>query len=122
MLQRTVIGVCFTQNCIRRDNGLQTNVRCTVQAFGGGDAPNGFTTTPGAVRDRQILITDEGKGVVMALVMIDDVSEKCTDMLISLVKARNYAVDRVESMVAWMPLGYASALGGQNIARIYQRT
>lgn len=47
------------------------------------------------MRDRQIMLTDADKGVVIAVAVVDDVVKRITYMVMSLVKARNEGVDRV---------------------------
>lgn len=72
------------------------------------------------VRDRRILVTDSEKGVVMAVVLVDEPAVgpsplpaaarvPGTYLVPQPIKISNESISQVESMIRWMPYGYTSA-------------
>ncbi|KAE8444078.1 hypothetical protein EG329_000860 [Mollisiaceae sp. DMI_Dod_QoI] len=120
------LGVPFASGCTRRDMAVQGNLSCAAQMDGRGVAPNGLYNRTTAIRDRRILMTDAKKGVVLAVALVDNPatgpsslpateSMPSTYMIPQLIKIDNGSISRVEGMVKWMPFGYTSAWGEENI-------
>ncbi|KAF2204038.1 hypothetical protein GQ43DRAFT_496476 [Delitschia confertaspora ATCC 74209] len=117
-------AVPFAASCSRRDNGLRLNVTCAAQMDGHGTTSNGLLSQTSAVRNRRILIADERKGVVLAVAMVDYSTTSANGtlpanqtvpssyMVQQLIKVENWSILRVESMIKWMPFGYASVWSG----------
>lgn len=119
-------GVPFASSCRRRDNGLRGNFSCAAQLDGLGSTPNGLFNRTTAVRDQRILVADSSKGVTLVVAMIDNPASApgplpatenvpSTYMVPHLIKVENGTVSRVESMIKWMPFGYTSAWGEQEL-------
>jgi hypothetical protein len=113
-------GVKFGPGCARRDNLVQENLSCAAQMDGQGAAPNGLFRHTAVVRDRRILVADAERGVVLAVVMVDNPGTAAgnlpapqlvpsTYMIPQLIQIDGGSIARVESMVKWMPFGYTSA-------------
>ncbi|MBV8902430.1 MAG: hypothetical protein JOZ22_02245 [Acidobacteriia bacterium] len=113
-------GVSFTADCTRRDNAVQAHESCAAQMDGSGRFPNGLYRHTTTVRDRRILIADTGRGLLMAVAMVDNPGTgpanlppaqlvPSTYMIPQLLKIENGAISRVEGMVKGMPFGYTSA-------------
>lgn len=113
-------GVRFTPDCMRRDNGVRQALGCAAQMDGQGTAPDGLYGHTTKVRDRRILVMDSGRGVVMAVALVDNAGTgpvglpasqlvPSTYMVPQLIKIENGSIARVEGMVKWMPFGYTSA-------------
>lgn len=116
------VDVPFDSACNRRDNGLRQNITCSAQMDGKGVSPSGIFNTTTVVRDRRVLVSDSGKGVVMAVAVVDypatspgqlDVTRRVpsTYMIPQLIKVDNGSISAVEAFVKWMPFGYTSAWG-----------
>ncbi|KAF2106176.1 hypothetical protein BDV96DRAFT_591316 [Lophiotrema nucula] len=114
--------VDFTENCTRRDNGVQTETSCGDQMWGLGKTPNGLFNAPFLVRDRRTLIVDSPKGVIAAVAMVDyaangpgplpaEQSIPSTYMVLQLMKNEGELISKVESWIKWMPFGFTSAWG-----------
>lgn len=117
--------VDFTQNCTRRDNGVQTTTSCGDQMWGLGKTPNGLFNAPFLVRDRRTLIIDSQRGVIASAVMVDyaadgagplsaEQSIPSTYMVLQLMKNEGELISKVESWIKWMPFGFTSAWGEVN--------
>ncbi|KAI1343041.1 hypothetical protein F5Y15DRAFT_371906 [Xylariaceae sp. FL0016] len=108
-----------SRNCTRRDNGAQSNMTCAAQLEGHGAHPNGLFNTTTTIRDRRNFVVDSQKAVVITALMIDNPavgknlppteSTPGSYMVLQLFKITEGDVARVESMVKWMPYGYAVA-------------
>ena len=116
-------GIPFAPECVRRDNGMQGNLSCAAQMDGNGTAPNGLYNLTSTVHDLRILVTDNKRGVLMAVALVDNTATgpgpmsatediPSTYMVPQLIKVTNGVITRVEGMVKWMPYGYVSAWSG----------
>ncbi|KAK0741618.1 hypothetical protein B0T21DRAFT_432710 [Apiosordaria backusii] len=119
------LGVPFAagSNCVRRDNGLQSNRHCQDQLNGsGGFHPaNGLFNQTTTVRDRRILVADPVKGIVTAVAMVDNPATGSLPLPRERIVPGTYMVShifkfegssvivRIETFIKWMPLGYKSA-------------
>jgi hypothetical protein len=115
----------FAATCRRRDNTHNETTSCAGQVQGHGVSPNGLFNTTSTVRDRRILVSDAGKGVVMAVAMVDYTATAplcggsfpgykrvpSTYMVPQLIKVGNGTIAGVEGMIKWMPFGYTSGWG-----------
>ncbi|KAI2613237.1 hypothetical protein GGR54DRAFT_329694 [Hypoxylon sp. NC1633] len=113
------LGVPFAPECTRRDNLVQGTLTCAAQLDGEGLAPNGLLNTTTSVRDRRILVADNFREVVLAIVLIDEPANgpaplpetgsiPGTYMVPQLIKFKNGSITHVETMIKWMPFGYTS--------------
>ncbi|HUA19735.1 MAG TPA: hypothetical protein VMB25_13390 [Bryobacteraceae bacterium] len=117
-------AVTFLADCTRRDNAVQESLGCAAQMDGSGPSPDGLYPFTTKVRDRRILIADAGRGVVIAVAMIDNPGTgpanspasqlvPSTYMVPQLIQIENGSIARVEGLVKWMPYGYTSAWSEQ---------
>ncbi|KAH8884916.1 hypothetical protein GQ53DRAFT_829301 [Thozetella sp. PMI_491] len=113
-------GIPFSPGCFRRDNGFRGNYSCAAQMDGQGPNPNGLFNSTTNVRDRRILLKDTSRGVVMAVVLVDNPatsrtlpppteSAPSTYLVPQLLKVKNGTITRVHSFIKWVPFGYVSA-------------
>lgn len=122
----TGASVNLAESCVRRDNGLQSDVSCEAQIDGVGSHPNGLFNGTGKVRDRRILVLDTNKGVAMTVALVDYPASSpgslpatqqvpSTYMVPQLIRIKAGFITRVEGMVKWMPFGYKSAWTETNL-------
>ncbi|KAF3059249.1 hypothetical protein GL218_04660 [Daldinia childiae] len=113
-------GVPFAEECTRRDNFGQGGLTCADQLDGKGPTPNGLSNTTTTVRDRRILVADSKRGVVLAVILVDEPANgpgplspagrvPGTYMIPQLIKVDNGLISHIESVVKWVPFGYISA-------------
>jgi len=105
-------------NCARRDMGVQQNVSCAAQIEGAGFAPNGMHAFTGRAQTKWHQAEDLTKGISVMGAIFEStgatVGEGASEMLsvpgaymtMSLFKVGDYGMERVESFVKWVPLGY----------------
>lgn len=110
--------VRFTRDCTRRDNAVEQELPCAAEMNAAGPTPNGLYPHTTSVRDRRVLVSDSEHGVIMAVALIDNQGMGPADlpanqlvpstyMVPQLIKLENGAIKRVESLIKWMPFGYA---------------